>query len=174
MKTLLHIDEAERVKLDEERAKRDAALEKWHLVAIEGWLAGYQAGCIPLKRLLRGVRASVEVLPDDIGWAVPGGTERLLGHVVLRALDGPSPPPRDPKGGRGGRLQARPDAFKNAARELVALIAKREKLAVSREPAGGRTSAFDRAAEVYRAAGVEGVTPAIVQGWYEKTKSFTG
>lgn len=171
MKTLLHIDEAERVKLDEERAKRDAALEKWHLVAIEGWLAGYQAGCIPLERLLRGVRASVEVLPDDIGWAVPGGTERLLGHVVLRVLDGPSPPPRSRK---GGRLQAHPDAFKNAARELVKLIAKREGLAVNRYPAGGGTSAFERAAEVYRAAGVEGVTPAIVEGWYEKTKSFAG
>lgn len=169
MKTLLHIDEAERVKLDEERAKRDAALEKWQVVAIEGWLAAYRAGRVPLEGLLRGVCASVEVLPDDIGFAVPGGKERLLGHVARLALDGP-PPPRDPKGGR----PPWPDAFKNAARELVALIAKRERLAVSREPAGGRTSAFERAAEVYRAAGVEDVTPAIVQGWYEKTKSFTG
>jgi len=169
MKTLLHIDEAERVKLDEERAKRDAALEKWHVVAIEGWLAAYQAGRIPLESLLRGVRASIEVLPDDMVWATPGGKEHLLGHVIRRALDEP-PPLRKSKGGR----PPWPDAFKNAARELVALIAKRERLVVSREPAGGRTSAFERAAEVYRAAGVEDVTPAIVQGWYEKTKSFTG
>lgn len=163
MTTLLGTSSDE-AKLEAERKSRDEALDKWRVVAIDGWLAAYQAGCIPLEALLRGARASIEVLPDDIAFAVPGGGERLLGHIVRRALDEPCVP-RKSKAGR----PPWPDAFKKAARDLVTLIAEREGLKVNREPAGGGVSAFDRAAEVFRNAGVRGVKSETVRDWYGKT-----
>lgn len=165
MSTLLgNIGASEKARLEADRKARDDALERWRVVAVDGWLAAYQVGRIPLDVMLRGVLASTAVLPDDIGWAVPGGRERLLGHVVRRALEEPAVP-RDSKGGR----PPWPDTFKNAARELVALVAEREGLVVSREPAGGGVSVFERVAEVYRAAGVRGVKAETVRDWYGKT-----
>ena len=149
--------------MERERLERQRAFDRWQFVAVEGWLAAYQAGCLPLENLVRVVHESISVLPDGMGAIAFGGRERLLGHVVRRALEEPVAP-------RQGGRPPWPDQFRAAARELVALVAEREGLVVNREAGrrGGRT-AFERVAELYAKAGVRGVKADTVRDWYGKT-----
>ena len=128
-RSILSITPEEQAEFNRRREDRQKALERWRFVAIDGWLAAYQAGRLPLEKLVRVVNESIGVLPDEMGVLAIGGRERLLGHVIRRALDEPTSG-RNPQGGRS----AWPDKFKEAACGLVALVEKHEGLKVKREP----------------------------------------
>lgn len=157
-------DAAVSAKEAKEREQRETELrerlDRAYVVVLDGWVAAYQSGHVPFRQMIEGVRAGLAVLPDDVWRILPGGVERVMGHVVLRALDGP-----DPQRKKRGRWPW-PQAFKNAAGEIVAAVAAREGLTVSRASRkGDGKTAFERAAEIFTEAGVRGVTANTVEEW---------
>lgn len=149
--------------------QREEALSRAKLIAIDGWLAGYQAGSVSFESMCRGVVAATRVLPDDMGLVgLIGGRERLIGHAVRIALESP------PK--KAGRANGWPRLFKEMAARLVDAVHKREGLVrkpTRHEPRTG--SAYARVVELFSAAGVQGITERNIEDWrneYRKIPDF--
>jgi hypothetical protein len=118
------------------RAAADERFDKWHIVAIEGWLEGYQAGQVSFHSMCLGILEAAEV----VGLSEVA-TQRGLGFAVSQALR--NPPAKE------GRSNSFPEKILQAAAGLALIVHEREGLSLKasrHEPARG--SAFARVAEI--------------------------
>jgi len=141
---------------DQEQAQRQSHLqheqyiEQARWVVLRIWLEGYLEGRLKFEDMCRRARLATGRLNDF-------NRHRLLGQLVDTAL---ASEPATVKARRKGE----PHALQQAVIELVDEVLRRDGLPVA--PSRGDMSAFERTVVVLSEAGVEGLTPRQIKGWY--------
>lgn len=132
----------------EDEARFDRASAVYELCA-----DAYRAGSMDARKFLAMARSAAELA--GLG---ERGQCRWVGEAGLLVIA--HDPPKNP------RKNGQPEAFKRLAAGLARLANEREGLPLVRASKSGRPTAFDRATEAMRLAGLPRVTARNVEKWH--------